>query len=325
MLTELKFIMSSVARKDYVPGLTHVVIENNTIRGYNGKLAMCAPIPFDLKCKPKAAPLYAAIRNCGESISLSMTPAGRLSIRSGAFKAFVDCTEEEAMHVLPEGERIAINGEAFLEAMKRVEPFIADDASRPWSNGVLLKGQSAFATNNVILVEFWMGGDTFPLTINFPRDAVKEVLRVDEAPEYAQANDTSFTLHYASGRWIRTQLLSTEWPDLARVLNREAKPLPLPDGFFEGVEAIRPFTDKMGSVYFESQMLCTSLVEGEGASATVPGFDSPGRYVADMLLKLRELGQITIDFSAYPDPCIFYGDRMRGAIIGMRLQPKTPQ
>jgi hypothetical protein len=25
------------------------------------------------------------------------------------------------------------------------------------------------------------------------------------------------------------------------------------------------------------------------------------------------------DFTTYPSPCVFYGERMRGAIIGMRM------
>lgn len=316
MLQELKFVQGSVAKKDFLPALTHFCIENGTVRGYNGIIALSSPIPFDIACKPKGDQLVKAIRNCNDTIALSMTKAGRLSIKSGGFKAFVECVEGETAHVEPEGGRIDIDGASLLAAIKAVSPFVADDASRPWANGILIKGQSVFATNNVILVEYWTGID-FPIVVNLPRQAVKEILRIDEAPEYAQTTENSLTLHYGNKRWIRTQLLSTEWPDLSKVLERESAQEPIPEGLFQALENIAPFTDKMGRVTFYEGTICTSLVEGEGANYDVRGLTHAGSYNVDMLASLNGIAH-TIDFSAYPGPCIFHGERLRGAIIGLR-------
>lgn len=316
MLEQLKFVQGSVAKKDYLPALTHFCIEKGTVRGYNGTLALCSPIPFDISCKPKAIPMVQAIRNCTETVSLSMTPAGRLSIKSGKFKAFIECVEGETPHVEPEGERMEIDGAALLSAFKVLTPFIADDASRPWANGVLLKDNSAFATNNVILVEYWVG-TKFPAVVNIPRDAVKEIVRIDEAPVYAQATENSLTLHYASGRWIRTQLRSTDWPDFAKVLDKPSTQVPINPQIFEGLEVVKPFTDKLGRVTFHESALCTSLTEGDGARFDVADLTYEGSYNVDMLASLNGVAT-TIDFTTYPGPCLFMGDRLRGAIIGMR-------
>jgi DNA polymerase III sliding clamp (beta) subunit (PCNA family) len=322
MLNELKFVQGAVAKKDYLPALTHFCIENGTVRGYNGTLALCSPIPFDIECKPKAAPMVQAIRNCTDTVVLSMTKAGRLSIKSGKFKALIDCVEGETSHVEPEGDIIEIDGQALLNAVKALQNFIGDDASRPWSNGVLLKGQSAFATNNVILVEYWTGVN-FP-TLNLPRTAVREILRVDEPPILAQATDTSFTLHYSNKRWIRTQLLSTDWPDLAKILERESVQVPVNPELFVGLEVIKSFTDKMGRVTFHEGSLRTNLEESEGADYELEGLTFPGSYNLEMLASLKDVVK-TIDFTAYPRPCIFHGDRLRGAIIGMRMTGTTPE
>ena len=40
VLSALKFVQGSVAKKDFVPALKHVVIENATVRGFNGVLAL---------------------------------------------------------------------------------------------------------------------------------------------------------------------------------------------------------------------------------------------------------------------------------------------
>lgn len=316
MLTELKFVQGAVAKKDFLPALTHFAIEGGTVRGYNGTIALCSPIPFDIVCKPKAEPLVRAIANCDETVQLSMTPAGRLSVRSAGFKAFVECVEGETPHALPSGEDVAVDGAALLAALKAVQPFIGEDASRPWCNGVLLRGPSVFATNNVTLVEYWAGG-TLPIVVNLPRVAVRELIRIDEAPVRAQFDDHSVTFHYAGGRWLRTQLLSSEWPDLARVLDQPSNPSPIDARLFTGLATIKPFASKLQQAFIRGDTLSTHATDGEGASYTIEGMDLRGVYNIGMLELLDGIAQ-SIDFTLYPRPCLFFGDRLRGAIIGMR-------
>lgn len=317
MLKSLKFVQGSVAKKDFVPSLSHFRIENGTVRGYNGMLALCSPIPFDITCTPKAEPLVKAISNCAETVQLTMTAAGRLSIRSGKFKAFVDCVEGETPHVQPEGGHVVIDGATLLQSFKTVAPFIGDDASRPWSNGVLLLGQSAFATNNITLVEYWTG-ITVPRPLNIPRAAVREMLRINEAPESVQLTGVSITFHYSGGRWLRTQLFETQWPDLSKVLNKESNPQPVDARLFEALANLKPFTDKMGRILFRGAgKIATHDDETEGAGYELEGFDHTGVYQIDML-GLLEGNVKTIDWSLYPAPCMFFGDKLRGAIVGMR-------
>lgn len=317
MLAELRFVQGAVAKKDLLPAMTHFAIEGGTVRSFNGSLALCSPIPFDIDCKPKAGPLVQAISNCTETVTLSMTAAGKLKIQSGKFKAFVECVHEETPHVLPEGEEILFDGDILLKALKVLMQFSGNDASRPWTNGILLRDQSAFATNNVVLAEYWLGS-RFPITVNVPRVAVKEMLRIGEPPISAQLTDNSITFHYPNGRWIRTQLLSNEWPDLGKVLDRAANVTPINSAIFDGIRTIKPFADKLGRIFFTEGAIATHPDTGEGAVFEIEGWDVPGVYHADMLLLLEGVAQ-QADLTNYPDPCLFYGDRIRGAIIGMKL------
>jgi DNA polymerase III sliding clamp (beta) subunit (PCNA family) len=318
MLEELKFVQGAVAKKDFVPALTHFVIEGGKVRGYNGTLALCSPIPFNIACKPKAEPLVRAIANCTETVQLALTAAGRLSIKSGKFKAFVDCLPEGVSpHVEPEGFNVAMDGKAFLQALKVLNPFIGDDASRPWSNGVLLLGQSAFATNNVTLVEYWLGCN-LPHPINIPKVAIRELLRLNEPPETVQLTETSISFHFSKERWLRTQLLETDWPDLEKVLNRASQPKPIDAKIFEAIKNLKPFVDKSGRVIFRGDgRISTHNDETEGATYEVESLLEKGIYNIDMLA-LLEGSCATVDWSAYPGPCMFFGHRLRGAIIGLR-------
>lgn len=316
MLEALKFVQGAVARKDYVAALTHFDIRDGRIKGYNGSLALCSPIDLSLNVKPKATQLVKAIQTCQTTTQINLTPTGRLSIKSGKFRAHVDCIEEDFPDVEPEGEMVDLDGH-LLEAIKILNPFIAEDASRPWARGILLNGQSAFATNNVALIEYWLGY-TFPYIINLPKPAVQELIRIGKEPERVQVAGGSITFHYEGGRWLRTQTYSTDWPDIGAILGRESNPSPLTPDFFEALEALAPFTNELEQVFFLEGALATEKDAGTGARVDIQGLPNGPAFNIKQLQLLDKVAT-KIDFTQYPKPCIFYGDKLRGAVVGMRV------
>lgn len=319
MLKELKFVSGAVAKKEFIPAITHFCIENGTVRAYNGTLALSSPIACDINCKPKAVPMVNAIARCSETITMSVTPTGKLSIKSGPFRALIECVPEETVqaHVMPEGERIEFDGQALLTALKTILPFVGNDASRPWATGILLKGQSAYATNNVCLIEYWVGAQ-FPHVVNVPRPAVVEMIRINEAPTHAQLTDTSITFHYGDGRWIRSQLFATDWPDVERLLDGESHPKSIPAELFDGLKVVKPFMGKLGQIFINEAFMHTHQDISEGATFDLAWFESGTSFSLDMLLLLEGVAK-TADFSMYPSPCAFFGDRLRGVIGCMRV------
>jgi len=331
MLKELKFVQGAVSKdkKELIAGMSHFAIENKTIRAYNGTLALSSPLPFDIDCKPKASQLVAAIGNCSPDhvVSISMTPGGKLSIKSGPFRALVECITEETPHVEPEGDDVLFSGSALREAFKALIPFVGTDASKPWTNGIFLSGQSAFATNNVIIVEYWLG-TPMPFNINIPLDTVREFLRVGEEPTHAQIASNSITFHFPDGKWIRSGLLNTDWPiaQIQAILGAPAKPGPMDPAVFEGLDAIKPFLDMTsaigGSVYFRDGHMATHLSDDLGATYDLVDFPHIGCYAMPMLKMLDGIVD-SIDWSLYPKPVIFYAheNKMRGSMMGRSITP----
>lgn len=320
MLNDLKFVQGAVARKDYVPALTHFHISDGQIFGFNGILAISTPTDLAVKASPKGAQFVKAVERVpdGEEIVLNLTEAGRLSIKAGKFRAYVECHEEAEQYVKlePEGER-ADMPPGLLNVLKKLAPFMGEDATRPWARGVLLRGQSAFATNNIVLVEHWLPL-VFPDELILPAEAVKEMIRVGVDPCAIQIAERTVTMHYENGSWIRTQLIHGEWPDLAKVLNVEHNAIPLPDGFFEAVRRLDAFTTKENHIFLRPGVVATSATEGDGALMQLDDFDGVGCHFLPQLIKLDGIIE-SIDFGAWPRPCLFFGDLLRGAIIGPRL------
>jgi hypothetical protein len=269
---------------------------------------------LDLDVTPNAVQLLKAIRECTETISLSMTSTGRLAVRSGRFKAFIECYPGGFPEIRPSGKRIEVPAD-FLDALKMLAPCIAEDASRPWARGILLRGKSAFATNNIVLAEYFLGSE-WPLAMNIPADAVAELLRIGEVPEALMAEEKAVTFLFSGGRWLRTQLYTTEWPDVEKALSMatptEPHPLPFPA---EALAPLTSFLDDAGRVHFGDGVLTTHLDSGIGAQVEVPGLSAGGIFNHHMLGLALESAK-TIAFlgaRAY-----FFSDKLRGVIIGMR-------
>lgn len=319
MLTDLKFVLGAVSKKDLVPAMKHFQIKEGCVYSYNGMVALCAPIDFDIDCNPHAETLYKAIENCDETVTLNLTPGGKLSIKSGKFRALVPCIAETVDHPKPEGDLIELeDGAGLLKALEIIEPVIGDDAARPWQAGVLLKDGCAHATCNVVAVQYWLGVD-FGHVVNIPGQAVREMLRVKEVPTHAQVSDNSITFMYASGRWIRTQLLPSDWPDFNNLLkgcdtanHREVDP-----AVWEACERLKKFVDMKGgeAIYFEGGEAFTHRNREEGSSYLCESIRWTGVFNRSMLMLLQPLAR-KADFSTWPKPVYFMGDRLRGAIVG---------
>lgn len=321
MLDTLKFVRGAVSKKDLVPELTHFHIEGGRIEGYNGKLSLSAPINLDIDCCPRAEPFIRAIAACNETAQLHLTPAGKLSIRSGRFRALVDTLSPEGFPELrPEGARIDLDGH-LLPALESLEPFIGIDASRPWANGVLFDGNSAFATNNVIIAEHWLGYH-FPFKVVIPLFAIREMLRIKEEPLWMQLTALSATFHYPGERWLRTQLVSNAWPNVAGMLAQFAPGRlgqPVSTEFWEALETVAPFTDnKFACVYLDGNTVSSHPAgDAQGAAVEVSDSNLIGIYSHKMISMLHPVAKV-IDFSAYPGKVSWYGDSVRGLIMGMR-------
>lgn len=328
MLKELKFVTGAVARKDYVPELTHIRIRAGWAQGFNGTISSACKIDMNLDVMPWAVEMINAISACEETIAMSVTATGRLSIKSGKFKVYVNCLDmsDDALQTFPtpEGERLPINGD-FIKMLRALQPFMADDASRPWAMGVMFEKDSSFATNNVMLAQYWHGLP-FKHRVTIPAAAVNEIVKVKEEPTYIQATDDSLTVWFGNNKWVRTQLLEDQFPEaIHNIIEASGGPfVPIEEypGFFAAVEKLKAFTNELNSIYFLDGVLSTApdLDGDKGASVEVAKIVSPGAYNLKHLLLLKDIAA-AVDFSPFPAAARFIGrdKRLRGVFMGARV------
>ena len=317
MKEALNFVKGAIARKDFVPELTHFNIQDGRIVGFNGDMAISSPIGVDIRAKPHAQTFIKAVNSAQEEVALSLTKSGRLSLKSGKFRALIDCLPgDESRFIVPEGQVIDL-GPNFLDCIKALARFQGIDASRPWSSGILLRSGSALATNNICLVEYWHG-NTLPFPVNIPRAAIAELMRINENPEKVQATSNSISFHFSGARWIRTQLLVGEWPEAVdRIFEGDGLSTPINEELFEALETLKPFTDDNSRVFFTDKGIATSHEPEIATTVDIAGLPQ-GACFHHAMLSLLDGVATKIDFTTYPKPCKFQGDKLRGVIVGLR-------
>lgn len=325
LLDSLKFVQGAVATKDYVPALTHFRIGNKKIQGYNGMLSLTCPISLNLHAQPKASTFAKAIQSCTVDPEIKLLSNGKLSVKAGSFKANIPCLAEEFPEMAPTGKVVRmVDGMPILPQLKALEQFISEDASRPWSRGILIRNGSAFATNNVIVVEQFLGYN-FPVKeINIPHATINELLRIKIEPEIIQLDEKSVTFFFDGDETRMTsQVYTSEWPNVEAILNIPENSQPPPRGFWDALSTVAPFVDELRRVYLRDGLVTTSPeVEHADASVEVKGLVANACFNVDYLLSLKTIC-FQIDFGTYPKPCLFFGEtkegnRIRGAIVGIR-------
>ena len=319
MLESLKFVQGAMSKKSLMPSLSHYRIHNSIITSYNGSLALSCPIDCDIDCVPEGESFFKAIEKCKGTVSMHMTDAGRLAVKSDNFRVYINCmADKDMVEIEPEGEfPNEFDGTTLMKALVTVQPFIGDDALRPWSTGVLLDGTSVFATNNAALLECFTATE-FPFKCNLPSTTVKELLRIKKTPSAVQGDEESITFHYENGGWLKTQLLSPEWPDLKKILGGKSNLTKMDDRVFDALETLKPFlVDSLGKVILDENGVMTSEQDGIGANVDIEDFELRGAYNLDMLMLLKDIAE-TADFATYPKPVLFQGEFLRGAIMGLK-------
>lgn len=317
MIDALRFVKGAVAKKDFNPILTHYLIKNGRVTGCNGRMTISSPIDLDIEAAPKADALVKAVDMCEEALSIHLTEANRLAIRSGKFKAYIDCHMEidSFPEVNPKGERFPL-GCSIIPCLKELHPFLGVDASREWCNTYLFTPDGCVtATNNICMIQKFIGR-AFPEPLALSWDIAAELIRIGQEPESFSLTDNDITFYYPGERWMQSVRRVAYWTeDYSSILNRQYSYTPVPPNLFASLRKISKFVEEHQLIYFDGKGCRTVKEEESGASIEFDGAPDKGTYNASQLLLWEGLAD-RIDFSAYPAPIGLAGNNMRGVMVG---------
>lgn len=318
MKQSLQFVRGAIASKDLVPILTHLHIYDGRMQGSNGRITIDCPCP-DLKGIEATVPMTdftKAVDACDGEPNIKID-GQFMEVRKGAFKAKLPLEDHKAYpkQVPTAGTRSEMSV-SFLEEIKILQPFISNDASRPWSCGILFQEGRAYATNNAVIAS--LPAFQFPTDTNIPSFLVDELLRISHDIHKAESDGESITFFYENGGWCRSVLSALGWPDVSKMIPKTVTGVPITDTMRQALTAIRPFCPDSKVPIIVTSENGFSTRDGD-KSATFGGFSLPeGMYRAENLELV--LGAATeIDFSKYPQPVTFKGPNMlSGLMMGVK-------
>lgn len=320
LLEALKFL-SLITKDEGNLNETHIYLGSHWAIANNGILAAACKIDEDLYACPHNQTLIQALSKCGNEFSITQLGgiSASLSVKSNKFKAVVPCIDPTLFNVTgPDDSRADISD----ELKKAFEIVLAiptnEKEDRIIAISILISGQSVIATNGQMLFEYWHGID-LPPSLPIPKLLAEAIVKTPKKLARLGFSHNSVTFYFEDESWIKSQLFSTGWPDVSGILDCETNLEPLPNEFFNGLEAVAPFTERF--VYFHDGSIGSHSEVNIGASYELPGLTTGPIFQAKQLAMIKQHAQ-KIDFNVEgKNGCpmlIFYGDRIRGVVTGVK-------
>lgn len=321
-LLEALSFCSCVNEKLGLPYETHIGLKDNWAIAFNGIIAAGCPINESLYCYPHNLMLIEALSKCDENYSLTQLDNGRLSIKSGKFKAVIPCLDPVLMQSAEPDIMLAPITDVFKTAIEAVGILASENAQHVLTASVLMNGQTVISTNRVMILEYWHGLD-LPKNVPLPKQFVAALVKQKRPLVGFGFSRSSATFYFEGGAWIRTQLYSDEWPDISSILPRPANLWSVDPAFFKALEAIEPFSTD-GNIYSDMNLLMSHADNGIGAEFEVSGIPKGFVYPIKQLKMIKPFAK-KIDYMASgvhdSSYClVFEGDVCRGVISGRQKQ-----
>ena len=315
LVAALKFV-GSILSDIGAPYETHVLLGGSTATAFNGVLSAGHPIDEDLSACPHAGRFLDALGRCDEGVSITQLDSGRLSVKSGRFRAFVPCVDAEIIPTPYPDPPCATVTDDFKQALDAMAPFGKGEGAQSVAlASVLMAGRSLVGTDGALILECWHGCD-LPPGLALPRVLVAPLCKVQSPLASFGYSSNSATFYFENRSWIKTQLYADKWPDLNMVLNRQPLYLPVPANFWEAFASVSPFCENDCLTFADNQLRSHSN-PNLGASYDVDDLPS-GMCLSAKRLKIVQPHVKEFDFIGVNGVSYFRGDKARGALAQIR-------
>jgi len=319
LIAALKFV--SVAQKKVgTPTQQHCAISGNWIVASNGVIMVGAKIEEDLTACPHTLQFIDALAKCGQELNITQLSENTLSVKSDKFKALIPCAGFAELELNAPDVKIAEIDDRIKAAFDCVACLTVEGAPNAVHAALLLQSGSAVATNGFALLEYWHGIDLPPMLI--PKASAVAIAKAGKPLTGFGFSGTSATFWFEDGSFIKTQLYGERYPHYGQILNVETNPWPLPDEFFKAVHAVESFS-KNGIVYFDNGLLSSREVEAEATTYKIEGLPEGMGFNAKYLTTLEHAIK-TAHFNKESNKLFFFGDAVRGVLMGVELNVPTP-
>ena len=316
LIAALKFI-SSAQKKAGPVGVQFSHLAHNWAAAFDGVLTVAHPIEEDLQACPHTLQFIDALSKAGDELSITQLTQNTLAVSSGVFRALVPCVAPDEVPILPPDPQCAVIDDRIKEALAAVAGLATEGAPNATYAAVLLQANTAVATNGAALLEAWHGID-LPPGMMLPKAAASAIAKSSKTLTGFGYSPSSATFYFEGGAFIKTQLYGERYPNYAPLLEMPDLNLwPIPEDFYRGVRAIESFSPN-GHVFFEDGAVQSKMHKEEASTYRIEGLPERMGFSVKLLLAVEHAFK-KAHFAAEVNKVVFYGDNVRGVIMGLDL------
>jgi hypothetical protein len=322
LLKALEFV-SVVPSRSYSVASAHVSLAGKMAVKSDGILSAGHPIAEELNVCPQFERLKVALKTCGSAVTITELDSGRLRIKGDKLSALVPCFDPtDYSPVVPDAVQAAIDDR--LKASLAICGSLASENGQHYTQAsVCLEAWICTGTNRQVVMQHRHGIDLPPHMV-LPKVFTAAVVKTPAplsgfgfswAADFSHVN--SVTFWFEGGAWIKTQCFADRWPieQLNSILNVTSHPVDVLPGFFEGVATVGEFADTPW-VYLKDGAISSHEDIETGAQFEVKGLQGGSAY-GKANVKLIAPFAKTMDLTTYREKAFFFGDDMRGCIMGV--------
>lgn len=293
--------------------MSHVKIQDNMLTVTNGKVSLEARVHDMPDMVVPAALLKKAISVKGDK-SYSVGDH-YVTVKSGKFRARLPISTAVFPERVEEIDEYTNHGD-LLHAFAALRPFVAIDATRPWACAIRVADGYAYATNNIVVARYPISytGENF----NVPSYALDVLLQLDTyILKGVQKTAQALRFHFEGSLTLTSNFVDLEWPDMHKFFDRGTTDQAVPLALRDIVDTLLPFVPDAKFPIIIIKDRCVSTQQGTQSAEVDLAVNAAAAFHAKPLDQV--LAAAThFDFSDYPKPCRWRGDKLEGVIAGVR-------
>jgi hypothetical protein len=307
-------VRRALSRQGIIDHLTYYLVKDNYICASDGRVTAGTPFPCEHTFLVPGGEFEKIVDHFeSDTITLEMVDTNKLLLKAGRMRATMETLPFDLAHY-PEPDGFWLGPpEGFVDFLKKIRPFVSENATRQYALCVCLRSGRMLATTNVCLVEVQCPSLLCNETL-LPCWAVDFILSHPANLTGMIFNENNMSFCWDDQSWMVTQLVEGGFPPNCDVL-LDKGPSPeweITDEWRTAFNNLSHLCD--GEVVFHPDRMVgkteRSVVEYAVASPT-EGSKWEQKFLAPVV-EVATHWAIT----AWPAPAPFKGAGIRGLIVG---------
>jgi hypothetical protein len=308
--------LKPLIQKNPIQDINNLIsLQGDSFQYYNGLFYTGGPLPFTVSEKMNVN-IKTLVNSKTDETTKAEIKGNKLIIKTGNCTSKLPINNDAYCMQSGEGVNFDLTFD-LLSILKKLLPLTGNNDIRTFCNGILWKKGIFHTLNGIIATQFFCGKED-NLNLVLPNPLINLLIKLKSIPQKMQYDISSITFYFENGFWVRSPLIQEidKWPDFEQLFNiQHNSSEEFPSKFFDALKTLKNLDYKF---FIKEHELKVSTETGEEVSHIMEGLNSEGCFNTEQFLLLKNIIKY-IDLSLYPKPCIFYGDNLRGCIIGIKI------